>query len=95
MDKKKSAWQKIIAIAIFPGAIISNELCFKSYNYASSRDFVIHLDIIGKPKNGNRLQVLKPHPDANFFDHNFSSLAFAETMNRLIKKHRKVYGGMQ
>ncbi len=61
--------EKFISLAIAPAVIIPNKLCFASYNYISRRDFVTHLDVIGKMKYGNELQILEPHPNAKLWDH--------------------------
>jgi len=87
--------QRIIVLAIAPAEIIPRKLCFKSYNYISRRDFVTHLDVIGKLKYGHQLRILEPHPDAKFFDHDFLSPTFAETIKHHIKEYIKKYGGMQ
>lgn len=91
----KSVQQRIISVALAPAAIIPEELCFESYNYISRRDFVTHLDIMGKIKYGNQLQILKPHSDANFWDHEFLSPTFAEPIERHIKNYIEDYGGLQ
>ena len=82
----KSVQQRIISVAFAPAAIIPKRLCFQPYNYISRRDFVTDLDIVGKLKYGDELTILEPHPDANFFDHDFLSPTFAETIKRQIKK---------
>ena len=61
--------EKFISLAIAPAVTIPNKLCFASYNYISRRDFVTHLDVIGKMKYGNELQILEPHPNAKLWDH--------------------------
>ena len=87
--------QRIIVLAIAPAEIIPRKLCFQSYNYMSKRDFVTHFDIVGKMRYRDELIVLEPHPDANFFDHDFLSPTFAEPIKRHTKDYIKKYGGMQ
>lgn len=90
-----SVQQRIISLAIAPAVIIPKRLCFESYNYISRRDIVTHLDIKGKIKYGNELQVLEPHPDASFWDHEFSSPTFVWPIENHIKDYIKTYGGMK
>ncbi|CCB87956.1 hypothetical protein [Simkania negevensis] len=73
LTSPESVRKRIIVIAIAPGAIVPEELCFKSYNYMSKRDFVSYCDLIigGNIKYINELKLLDPHPDAKFFDHDF------------------------
>lgn len=33
---------RVIVVAIAPAAVVSKELCFQSYNYASKRDFLVY-----------------------------------------------------
>jgi len=61
----------------------------------SRRDFVTHFDIVGKMRHRDELIVLEPHPDANFFDHDFLSPTFAEPIKHHIKDYIKKYGGVQ
>jgi RHS repeat-associated protein len=76
LTSPESVRQRIISAAFAPAVIIPRKLCFQADNYVSRRDFVTHLDIMGKLKYGNQLHVLEPHPDANFWDHEFLSPTF-------------------
>lgn len=78
---------RIIVVAISPAKIIPNELCFKSYNYASKRDFVPSLDLAGKYWYADQLIMLDPHKDAPSIDHYLSS----ETFQDVIKGHVATY----
>lgn len=95
LTSQESVRQRIIALAIAPSVIIPNELCFRSFNYISKRDFVTHLDILGKIRYGNQLHVLEPHPDANFWDHEFLSPTFKDVIEGNIIDHVKNYGSKQ
>jgi hypothetical protein len=77
--------QRIIVLAIAPSVIIPDELCFKSYNYMSRRDFVTITDIPGLIKYGGQLKLLKPHPDAGLHDHAFLSPTFKENIQLHIR----------
>jgi len=89
----KSVQQRIIALAINPSVIIPNELCFRSYNYVSRRDFVTRLDILGNLKYGSEVIVLEPHPNAKLHDHEFSSPTFDDIKEFHINDYLKNYGG--
>jgi RHS repeat-associated protein len=93
LTSPKSVQQRIISLALAPAAIIPEELCFRSYNYMSRRDIVTRLDVIGKMKYGNQLQMLEPHPNANFWDHEFLSPTFAQPIQYHITNYLKNYGG--
>ena len=93
LTSPKSVQQRIINLALAPAAIIPKRLCFESYNYISRRDIVTHLDVMGKMKYGRELQILEPHPDANFWDHEFLSPTFAKPIQRHITNYLGNYGG--
>ena len=80
---------------IAPAAIIPEELCFRSYNYISKRDFVSHLDVIGKVRYGNELKILEPHPEAKIWDHEFSSPTFIQKIKRHLNDYIENYGSIR
>lgn len=84
--------EKIIVLAISPGAIIPRNLCFEAYNYASKRDFVPNLDIVGKVRYGDQLILLEPHPDALPHDHGFDSPTFQEQIQKRIINYLRQVG---
>ncbi|PCI76457.1 hypothetical protein COB21_04295, partial [Candidatus Aerophobetes bacterium] len=84
--------QRIIVLAIAPATIIPEELCFRSYNYASKRDFVPKLDFIGNRKYGDQLHMLDPHPSAKTWDHDCLSRTFETVIQDHIEGHIKDYG---
>ena len=49
----------------------------------------------GGVKRNHPLKMVAPHPNANFFDHDFLSPTFAETIERHIKNYIEDYGGVQ
>lgn len=88
----RAVQERIISVAIAPGAIISRLWCHEAYNYMSARDFVPYLDIVGLLRHGGQLNVLQPHPDAKFWDHEFLSPTFELTLKKHINKHVEDYG---
>ena len=93
LSSPPSVRQRIIVLAIAPSVIIPKSLCFKSDNYVSRRDFVTHLDFVGKMRYGNELRVLEPHPDAKFWDHEFLSPTFNDVKYNHIADYIKNYAG--
>jgi RHS repeat-associated protein len=86
---------QVIVVTFAPSDLIPEELCFESHNYMSRRDIVTHLDILGKIRYGNELHILEPHPDADFWDHDFLSPTFEKTRERHITDYIKNYGGLK
>ena len=93
VSSPESVRQRIIVLAIAPSVIIPDELCFSSFNYMSSRDFVTRLDRTGLAKYGNELKVLKPHPDAEIHDHAFLSPTFRKVIKDHITSYIENYRG--
>ncbi len=73
--------QKMILEGYAPAAYINPKYAFQINQYRSERDFVPLFDIVGLYKNWNSVQVLRPHPKANFLDHPINSPTF--------EKHQK------
>lgn len=87
--------RRIMTLNIAPSVIISNDICYKSANYISKRDFVTHLDVIGKMKYGDELTILEPHPDAPFWDHDFLSPTFDKVKKDAINSYLEQYGDIK
>ena len=82
---------RIIVVAIAPGAVISKKICYQSYNYASKKDPVPHGEMffagLNEPEirkelvkevveRRKELILLDPHPNASGLDHDFQSPTF-------------------
>jgi len=89
LDSPKEVRDRIIVLAISPGAIVPKKLCFYSENYASEADFVPRIDYYRQKLGGhaNELIFLKRHPDANVFDHGIQSPTFQPSIRNTINKH--------
>lgn len=87
--------RRIITLNFAPSVIISNDICYDSANYISKRDFVTHLDLIGKIKHGDELTILEPHPDAPFWDHDFLSPTFDKVKKDAINSYLEQYGDIK
>ena len=95
MSSPESIRQQIIVLAINPSVIIPDELCFRSHNYVSRRDFVTRLDIRGNLQYGNQLKILEPHPNARSWDHEFLSPTFEDPIERHIIEYIEDYGSIK
>lgn len=89
----KSVRERIIVLAISPGKIIPRELCYESYNYASKKDFVPKLDVIGRIRYGNELILLDPDPKAPEHDHGLDSPTFQRIIKENLQNYIMDYGG--
>lgn len=80
---------RIVVVAIAPGAIIPNELCHASHNYVvEGRDFVPHLDVLARIWSGHysQLQYVPPiTPDR--LQHDFLHDSFEEIIRTHIQTH--------
>jgi len=56
---------RVLSVSIGPSAIISNKLCFNSFNYASDNDIVAKLAAFLTPSLKDQITYLKPHPNAS------------------------------
>ena len=80
----KDKRNRIDVIAIAPAAYINRFLCNSRVHYVSKRDFIPYLDINGYYNNKDSIIRIKPHPDANFHDHNFDSLTYEQYLRKDI-----------
>ncbi len=83
----KEVRERIRVLAISPGRIIPNEICFRSENFISRRDFVTKLDLVGQAKYGDQIFMLEPHKDAPFHDHSIMSPTFREIIQNRMELH--------
>ena len=88
----KSVRDRIIVLAINPARIIPKHLCFDSFNFASKRDFVTRTDIQGNILYRDQIKYLDPHPDAQLFDHAFTSPTFHNVIEKVINQYIAEYG---
>ncbi len=83
--------QRVIVVAIAPAAIITDDLCYRSFNYASKLDKVYLAEMMCKSlcdlelgkqalENIEHLILLEPHDGATGIDHDFESPTFAKTI---------------
>ncbi len=92
--------QRCIVLAIAPAKVVPERLCFKSFNYVSTRDFVPYSTVVAgfinhffspgniqNVKDLRELIILKPHHDASFHDHSFNSPTFKDVIKRDLGKY--------
>lgn len=79
----------IDVLAIAPSAYIGKDLCRNVYHYVSARDFVPWFDFRGRMNNQDTTIVLKPHKNANFWDHDFQSPTYQKVISHHIERHLK------
>lgn len=79
--------ERIFVLAIAPGAVITPELCFKSWNY-KSRDIIPSLCV----STSRFLIKLEPHSDAPLWDHFFDSPTYQNEILKVIKEYLETYG---
>lgn len=85
--------KRIILAAFAPGAYIENKYCYKVTHYRSTRDIVPHLDVVGAYKCRHSTVVLKPHPDAPFFDHGIDSPTYLDFREKGVLNYYREFGG--
>lgn len=92
MSFPKELRERIIVVGIAPAAYISQSICKECYHYVSENDIVPKFDFFGRVAYSANIHVLKPHPDASFFDHEFQSETYRTDIQKHIKIYIKTYG---
>lgn len=77
--------KRIIVVAIAPGAYISQEMCYRSVHYVSTRDFVPLFDKSGRKICQDTIVRLNPHAEAGRHDHNFQSKTYKNAIKDEIE----------
>lgn len=86
--------QRIIVIAIAPGAYIDDKYAHQVTHYRSTRDIVPLCDFVGAYRCRESTVVLKPHPDAPWFDHSVNSPTYQEALQYQMDNYREQFGGV-
>lgn len=86
--------ERILVVAIAPGAYIDKNLCGKVIHYRATlwRDCIPHIDISGAMRCRNTTRVLSSHPKADFFDHSFTSPTYEDVLKQHIKNYIRSEG---
>ena len=78
--------------SIAPAAYIPREFCRSIRNYAAARDLIPMIDMKGRRKYADTLQIVPSHPTAPFFDHSFSSRTFESYIKYEIEQYKSAIG---
>ena len=87
LDSSKLIRQKVEILAVAPGGYIDPHLCNRVRHIESSRDCVPYFDYAGRRRCRDTITTLKPHPDADKFDHSFTSPTFTLKTKNDVSKH--------
>ena len=96
LDYPPELRERILVVAIAPGAYIYKETCDDLFHYRAEwwRDFVPSLDRSGARRERDTITPLSSHPDASVFDHEFMSPTYQERLQRHIKNYLNSHGKM-
>lgn len=83
---------RIIVVAIAPGAYISKQYAHQVTHYRSTRDVVPFFDFVGAYRCRDSTVVLKPHPEASWFDHSVNSPTYQKSVKYQIDTYIEQYG---
>ena len=86
--------KRIIVLAIAPGAYIDDKYAHKVTHYRSTRDIVPLFDFVGAFRCRESTVVLKPHPDAPWFDHSIDSPTYQKAIREHVTFYREQCGGI-
>jgi pimeloyl-ACP methyl ester carboxylesterase len=94
LDYPPDLRERILVVAITPGAYIYRETCGKAWHYRTAywRDFVPRLDREGSRREKNTIVDLISHSDASTFDHEFTSPSYQERLQDHIRRYIKSQG---
>jgi pimeloyl-ACP methyl ester carboxylesterase len=81
--------ERILVLAIAPGAYIYKETCAKVIHYRAEwwRDFVPRLDRSGATREKDFVVTLASHPKASAFDHEFMSPTYQVMLRQHITNY--------
>ena len=86
--------KRIIVVAIAPGAYIEDKYVYQVTHYRSTRDIVPLFDFVGAYRCRESTVVLKPHPNAPWFDHSIESPTYQKSLKYQIDKYSEHFGGL-
>lgn len=94
LDYPPELRERILVVAIAPGAYIYKETCAKVIHYRAEwwRDFVPRFDRSGATREKDSIVTLASHPKASAFDHEFMSPTYQERLQHHIRRYIKSQG---
>lgn len=87
LDYPEHLRNRIIVVAIAPGAYIYPETCAQVIHYRVARDIVPRFDQKGMKRSKNTIVELESHPDAPWFDHPFDSPSYLKKLQDHINEY--------
>jgi RHS repeat-associated protein len=84
--------KRVGAIALCPGGYIDEDICMSVDHFASNMDLVPWLDFPGRFRNSHTTKILSRHPEAKWFDHEFTSPTFGETLKNIAETIMEKHG---
>lgn len=94
LDYPHELRERILVVAIAPGAYIYQETCAKVIHYRAEwwRDFVPRFDRTAAKREKDSVVTLDSHPGASSFDHEFMSPTYQERLQHHIRRYIKSQG---
>ena len=94
LDYPPALRERILVVAVAPGAYIYQETCTKVIHYRAEwwRDFVPRVDRRGAKREQDRVTTLRSHPEAPIFDHEFMSPTYSERLRQHIINYNSSQG---
>ena len=94
LDYPPELRERILVVAVAPGAYIYNETCADIFHYRAEwwRDFVPRVDRRGAKREQDRVTTLRSHPEAPIFDHEFMSPTYREQLSYHIGRYIQSQG---
>ena len=86
--------QRIIVVAIAPGAYIDDKYAHSVTHYRSTADIVPLFDFVGALRCSHSTVVLSPHPKAPIFDHSISSPTYQKARQFELDSYKEQFGDM-
>jgi RHS repeat-associated protein len=86
----KERASRITVLLIAPSVYIDSDMCGKATHYRCTHDIVPLVDSSGKARNIESTHVLERHPEANIWDHDFTSPTYAPSIKEHIERHFQI-----
>lgn len=95
LDYPKELRERILVVAIAPGAYIYRETCLDVFHYRAEwwRDFIPRIDLRGARREKDTIITLSSHPNAPIFDHDFMSPTYQKKLKEHIDNYINSKGG--
>ena len=78
--------KQVLVLGVAPAQFIDRDYCMDVRHLISEGDYVYLTDPLGYQRCKNTTQLLKPHPNAHWFDHNFDSPTYQDQIKIKVKQ---------